>query len=406
MTEQTFRAIRVTEHVYWVGAIDWAVRDFHGYTTPRGSTYNAFLVLAEKVTLIDTVKPPFKNELLSRIASVIDPQSIDYIVSNHSEMDHSGCLPDVIEVTKPEKVFASKMGVRALKSHFRGIGEITAVADGETISLGNMSLIFAESRMLHWPDSMVSFLPEEKILFSQDAFGMHLATSERFADEIDPSILEYEGAKYYANILLPYSKLIPKFAEKLMKLGTPGETIRIIAPDHGPIWRNDLNTIISWYGKWAAQEPTNKAIVVYDTMWNSTAKMARAIEEGLEAEGTSVKVLPLNSCDRSMIATEVLGAGALVVGSPTLNNALFPTVSDVMCYLKGLRPANLIGAAFGSYGWSGESVKLLNEILTEMKVDLVSEGVRALYVPDETALAECRALGRAVAEKLRQRVGQ
>ena len=408
MTDKPFEAVQITERVYWVGAIDWGVRDVHGYTTPRGTTYNAFLVLADKITLIDTVKGTFKNELLCRISSVIDPQKIDYIVSNHAEMDHSGCLPEIIQATKPEKVFASKMGVQALKQHFQGLDNLVAVTEGETLSLGNMHLIFAESRMLHWPDSMVCFLPEEKILFSQDAFGMHLATSERFADEVDHSTLKYECEKYYANILLPFSKLVPKLAEKITKFGTPGESLQIIAPDHGPVWRTpeDVKWVLSLYQRWAAQKPNNKAVVVYDTMWHSTARMARAIEDGLVAAGTPVSLLPLASCDRSRIATEVLEAGALIVGSPTLNRELFPTVADVLCYLKGLKPENLIGAAFGSYGWSGEATKIISDILTEMKVELVAEPVRSLYVPNEEVLLQCHQLGKTVAQKLQERVAE
>lgn len=394
-----FKAARVTDHVYWVGAIDWSIRDFHGYLTSRGSTYNAYLILADKITLIDTVKAPFKEEMLSRIASVIDPGDITYIISNHSEMDHSGCLPEVIQAVKPEKVFASVMGANALAEHFHLDREIVAVKDGESISLGNMNLSFVETRMLHWPDSMFTYLAEDGVLFSQDAFSMHLASSERFDDEISDDILDYEAAKYFANILLPLSTPVSKLLEKIGGLDI---TMRIVATDHGPIWRKDVNRIVELYSRWAAQKPTKKAVVAYDTMWQSTAMMARAIGEGLKAGGADAKLMPLRACHRSDVATEILDAGALLVGSPTLNNNLFPTVADALTYLKGLKPRNLIGAAFGSYGWSGEAVGQVEDVLRGMKVDLIGESIKVKYVPDDEALAQCYSQGMLVAEKLRE----
>jgi flavorubredoxin len=397
---QAFQAARVTDSVYWVGAIDWAIRDFHGYLTSRGTSYNAYLILADKITLIDTVKAPFVDEMLRRIGSLIDPTDIAYIVSNHAEMDHSGGLPATIETVGPEKVFASAKGVDALSEHYHLDREVVPVGTGESLSLGNMKLSFVETRMLHWPDSMFSYLDEGGVLFSQDAFGMHLASSERFADEIAPDILEYEGAKYYANILLPLSSLVIKLLQQVPELGLD---IKIIAPDHGPIWREDIGNILDSYAQWAQQTPTKKAVVVYDTMWQSTALMARAIGEGLRAGGAIPRLMPLRAAHRSDVATEILDAGALVVGSPTMNSNIFPTVADALTYLKGLKPRNLVGAAFGSYGWSGEAVGQIEEVLTQMKVDLAAEGLRVKYVPDDDALAQCHALGQRVAERLNER---
>jgi flavorubredoxin len=398
-----FKAAKVTESVYWVGAIDWGIRNFHGYQTSRGTTYNAFLVLADKVTLIDTVKAPFRDEMLSRIASVMDPKDIRYIVSDHSEMDHTGALPDTINIIEPEKVFASNMGAKALSEHFQLSQEITAVQDGEQVALGNMNLTFVETRMLHWPDSMFSYLSEEDILFSQDGFGMHLATLERFDDEIDDEVLEYEAAKYYANILLPYSPLVAKIPAKLEQMGIRPT---VIAPDHGPIWRKDLTKIVKLYGKWAAQQPGNKAVVVYDTMWQSTDLMARAVADGLSQGGSQVKLMPLQSCHRSDVATELLGAGAIVVGSPTLNSNMFPTVADVLTYLRGLKPQNLVGAAFGSYGWNEAATRQIEEVLTSMKVELVSKAVTVKYVPNGDDLMRCYDLGIQIAEALKGRIHQ
>ena len=395
-----YEAVKISDKVYWVGAIDWVIRDFHGYTTKRGSTYNAYLILADKATLIDTVKAPFKDEMLSRISSVIEPEKIDYIVSNHSEMDHSGSLKAVISEISPEKVFASEMGTKALKEHF-GLEGILPLKSGEKLSLGNMELTFLETRMLHWPDSMFSYLPEEKLLFSQDAFGMHLATDERFADEIKEDILDYEASTYYANILLPYSPLVLKLLDEVEKSGLE---IDIIAPDHGPVWRKDLGWILDRYRMWAEQKPTEKAVVLFDTMWHSTEMMARAIEEGLVAGGARVKVMSMASSHRSDVAYELLDAGGLIAGSPTLNNNIFPTMADVLTYLKGLRPANLIGAAFASYGWGGESAAQLNAILSEMKVELVSEPLKVKYVPNEEDLSRCFDLGVNIAKKLKEAV--
>jgi flavorubredoxin len=394
-----YKAVKLTDRVYWVGAIDWTIRDFHGYTTRRGSTYNAYLIMADKITLVDTVKAPFKEELFSRIASVVNPKDIQIIVSNHSEMDHSGSLADTIELVDPEKVVASTMGAKTLQDLFHLDREIISVKDGDALSLGNMELRFLETRMLHWPDSMFSYLPEEEILFSQDAFGMHLASSERFDDEIDPAILKYEGATYFANILLPYAPLITRL---IGRVAASGMTFKYIAPDHGPVWRKDIGGIVGKYAAWAAQKPTPKAVVVYGTMWHSTERMARAISEGLAAGGAIAKCMSMDVFHRSDVAYEVLDAGALVVGSSTLNNNMLPQIADVLTYLKGLRPVNLRGASFGSYGWSGEAPGQITDILKEMKIEVMAEPIKVQHVPREDDLARCYALGGDMALQLRR----
>ena len=397
---QPFSAIKISRHVYWVGAIDWTIRNFHGYATHRGSTYNAYLVMGEKPVLVDTVKKPFLSEMMARIASVVPPDKIETILSNHAEMDHTGALPETIERVKPKQVFASPNGVKALENHFHWNRELTPVKDGETLTLGDRTLAFVMTPMLHWPDSMFTYLPEDKLLFSQDAFGMHLASTERFADRIDADVLKCEAASYYANILLPLSKFVARLIEKLPTLDL---AIEIVAPDHGPIWRKDLDRIIGWYADWSAQKPTRKAVIIYDTMWGSTDLMARTIAEGLLEGGSSVKVLRMTETHRSDVAAEILDAGAILVGSPTLNNNIFPTLGDVLTYLKGLKPANRIGAVFGSYGWSGEAVKLLGQWLSDMQIEVVAEPVKSRFAPDESVLAQCRALGRTVAQTLQQR---
>lgn len=402
-TVDFYKAVKITDRVWWVGAIDWNIRDFHGYTTRRGSTYNAYLVMADKITLMDTVKAPFREEMLSRIASVVDPREIRYIVSNHSEMDHTGCLPEIIDMIRPEKVFASPMGVKTLQELFHHRAEIVPLKDGSRLSLGNATLDFLETRMLHWPDSMFSYLQEDRLLFSQDGFGMHLATSERFDDEIEPAILEFEAATYFANILLPYS---PQVLKLLERVAASGLAIDVIAPDHGPVWRKDLKGILGRYGRWAAQKPEAKAVVVYATMWKSTEKMARAVAEGLADGGLRVKLMNMDEVHRSDVVYETLEAGAICAGSPTLNNNLLPQMADVLTYLKGLRPANLLGCAFGSYGWSGESAKQVQEYLEDTKMNIVGEAIRAKHVPDRDTLARCFEQGRQVAAAVKEAVSQ
>ncbi len=398
-----FKAVKLTENVYWVGAIDWAIRDFHGYSTGRGTTYNAYLILSEKVTLIDTVKKPFFEEMMMRISSVIDPSEIEIIVSNHSELDHTGSLQQTMAAVKPDKVYASPMGSRALAAHFHWEEDpIEVVKTGESIDLGNMTIDIIETRMLHWPDSMVSYLPAEKVLFSQDGFGMHLASTERFDDELPLSVLESEARKYYANILLPFSPLVTALIGNLGKMELE---IDLLCPDHGPVWRSSIDWILGKWASWAQKKPCPKAVVIYDTMWNSTRSMAEAVTEGLTLEGVSSIVMPLRASHISDIAAEVLEASALIVGSPTINGRIFPSVAECMNYLGGLKPGNLVGAAFGSYGWSGEAVKELNGLLEGMKVELVSEGLRTVYVPDEQVLEESVNLGRSVGLRLREICG-
>lgn len=395
----TFNAIKITDHVYWVGALDSELRDFHGYSTSRGSTYNAYLILGNEPVLIDTVKAPFYDEMMARISSVIEPQKIKYIISNHAEMDHSGCLPQAVNMIKPKQIFASPTGVQALIAHLHCNFAITPVANEEELILGDSRFEFLETRMLHWPDSMFTFYANDGALFSQDAFGMHFATQQLFAANHEREILHAEAAKYYANILMPYSSLVLKLLEKFSALDLP---LKVIAPDHGPVWntKSDMEWIIDLWRTWAMQQKTNKALVVYDTMWHSTALMAKAIAEGLNQGGAIAKMLPLSGSHRSDIATEILTAKALVVGSPTINQQMFPTIADVLCYLKGLQPKNLVGQVFGSYGWGGEALPLLHKELEIMKVNFIGKPVAVKYVPTEKDLALCYDLGCQIAQAM------
>jgi len=381
----------IKENVYWVGAVDWNIRDFHGYSTYKGTTYNAYLVMDDKTTLFDTVKGGFKDDLLYHVGEVTDPEKIDYIVVNHVELDHSGCLPEIIDIVKPEKVFCSPMGEKALNTHFhRPDWPLEVVKSGDTLRLGQKTVTFLETRMLHWPDSMFSYIGEDKLLISSDAFGQHYASTERFADEISDGEILAHAAKYYANILNLFS---PNVQKLLQKVGELGLEIDMIAPDHGLIWRKDPGLILNAYDRWSKRETTNKALVIYDSMWRSTAKMAQAIGGAIAREGVSVRMFDLAVNHRSDIMTEVLEARALVFGSPTLNNGMLPRMADFLCYLKGLRPKGKVGAAFGSFGWSGEAVKHMNNAMGEMEIELVDDGLKVKNVPTEEDFVKCKELG-------------
>jgi flavorubredoxin len=392
------KPIEIAKDIYWVGAVDWNIRDFHGYSTYMGTTYNAFLVVDEKITLIDTVKKEFAHELLTSISQIVDPKKIDYVISNHTEMDHSGGLARVMHYIGEDKpLFCSKMGERNLAQHFPQKWDYRPMEDGSELNIGKRTLTFFETRMLHWPDSMFTYSKNEKILFSSDAFGQHYAGQERFDDEIGDAVILPHAKKYYANILLLYAPLILKLIDKVTKMALP---IKMICPDHGIMWRKDPGKIISAYGKWSGQAPTRKAVIVYDTMWHSTQTMAEAIADGLIQEKVNTKVMCLKNFHRSEVMTEVLDAGAVLVGSPTLNNGLFPTVSDFLTYMGGLKPKNKVAVGFGSYGWSGESVKLIHEAFEKMGFKTVDQGLKVQYVPDENALESCRVLGKNVADAL------
>ncbi len=399
----TLSAIPVAPNLYWVGAIDWAVRNFHGYTTHRGTTYNAYLILDDKVTLFDTVKKGFEHEMFARIASVIEPSKIDYLISNHAEPDHSGTIRETIALVKPEKVFASTMGEKALVRHYGDLGcPVTAVKDGERLSLGKRTVQFFETRMIHWPDSMFSYLVEDRILISQDAFGMHLATTERFDDELPWEVLEKMSADYYANIITLYS---PQVAKLLDKVTAAGLSFSMVLPDHGPIWRNmvQFGRMLENYRKWSARKLSRKAVVLYDTMWKATERMAAAVVDGLREGGVRTEVIALSSSSRSDVASAMLDAAALVAGTPTLNNDLFPSLSDALTYVRGLKFATPLGAVFGSYGWSGEGTVKAKEYLASMGITVLGE-VKAQYAPDREALEACRRLGMTVAAKVKETI--
>ena len=393
--KQNLKAVQVAPHIWHVGATDWNVRNFHGYLTNRGSTYNAFLIMDEKITLIDAVKAPFADELLARIASVVDPEKIDYVVSNHSEPDHTGALPRILEAVKPEKLFASVAGAKTLKAYY-GIDALP-VKTGDTLELGAGKLSFIDTKMLHWPDSMIGYYDADKALFSQDAFGMHLAGSKVWADEYDGSILEQEARKYFANIL---NFQAPKVIALLDSLPSLNLDIEFVFPDHGPSWRGDWSWIADLYRDCAEQKPRKHALVAYSTMWNSTRILADAIADGIRGRGVEVTVADLAVNDRSAIMTEVANSGIVAFGAPTMNNRMYPAMADVLCYVRGLRPQNKLGFAFGSFGWSGEGAKQIAAELEAMGMEQVVEPLQVKYMPTPEELEKARAAGVALADAL------
>lgn len=398
--KESFIAKKISDNVFWVGAIDKELREFHGYSTSRGTTYNAFLILGEKPVLIDTVKPSFFSEMMERIKSVIDPKKIRYIISNHAELDHSGSMLSAVNEINPEKIFATILGAQALEEHFNCNLNIERIKDGEEVTLGDITLKFLETKMLHWPDSMFTYFTKDKILFTQDCFGMHFATDKLFAKENKRETIHYESMKYFANILTPFSDFVKKTLSSLNHLNLD---IQILAPDHGPLWNThrDIEWIMNLWDKWSQQTPSKKAIITYDTMWESTAKMAEAIASGIDKRNVSVKIIPISNSNRSDIATELLESGALIIGSPTLNRQIFPTIADLTCYLKGLRPKNKFGQVFGSYGWSGDSIKILEQEMTNMNIELFGKPIKTKYVPNKDCLKECVTLGQNISEKLK-----
>lgn len=396
-----FKPVEIADGIFSVGCRDWDIRDFHGYSTYEGTSYNAFLILDEKSVLIDTVKKEFADELLDNIAKIIDPCKIDLVISNHTEMDHSGALPHFMQrIGQDKTVLCSKMGFKNLKAHYHTDLNLKAVENGETLSLGRRRLTFLETKMLHWPDSMFTYLADEGILFSSDAFGQHYAGDCAFDDEIGDAVMDH-AAKYYANILLNYS---PKVQALLKSVTDAGLDFKMICPDHGVIWRDDPGKIIEAYDRWSRQVTEKKAVILFDTMWHSTAKMAREVAKGIESVDVKVRLMNTRKCHRSDIMTEVLDAKALIAGSPTLNNGIFPVLADVMTYIKGLKPQNRMAAAFGSYGWSGEAVKILNETFETMKMEIVHDGLRVQYVPEPSDLEACFEMGKTIGLKIIQAV--
>lgn len=385
------------KNVYWVGAVDWGIRHFHGYelSTHRGTTYNTYLICDEKTVLVDTVWGPFQNQLIENIRQIVDPAKIDLVVANHAEMDHSGGLPAVMRIAPEATVVVSQRGAESIPGHYHQDWKFQTVKTGDKLSIGKNELIFVEAPMLHWPDSMFTYLTGQNILLPNDAFGQHYATANRFNDQVDQEELYQEALKYYANILTPFSDLVIKKIDQVLALGLP---VDMIAPSHGVIWRKDPLQIVKKYQQWAAQKPEPRAVVIYDTMWEGTRKMAEAIGDGLTDAGVDHKILHAVVTDRNDLLVEIFRAKTIILGSPTLNNSVLPTMAPLLYDLKGLKFKNKLGAAFGCYGWSGEAVKVIEELFAQAKIPLVREGMRCKWQPRAEDLELCRSFGREAGE--------
>lgn len=387
--------VELKKGIYWVGAIDWNVRDFHGYSTPFGTTYNAYLILDEKNVLVDTVKAPFYLEMLGRISEILNPSKIDFIVSNHVEMDHSGSLPQIVERIGNPTVITSERGKKGLEKHYQRAMNFKVVKTGEAIPIGQRTLTFVEAPMLHWPDSMFTYLKEDRVLLPNDAFGQHFASCQRFEDEVGDEVMKH-AAKYYANILWPLAPLILKKVDEVVKMGIP---IDMIGPSHGLIWRKDPNRIIQAYVEWSQGKVGRKILVIYDTMWGSTESIAKAILKGLIEEGAEAKLLHIRSNHRSDIIAEMLEAKGVLLGSPTLNNGMFPTMGDFLTYMKGLRPKGKFFGLFGSHGWGGGAVKEMRKHLEQEKFEVWEKELSVQYLPDQDELKRAIQFGREFARK-------
>lgn len=392
--------LEVLKNIFWVGAVDWNVRHFHGfsYSTQRGTSYNSYLIVDNKIALVDTVKHTFSSEMIEKIKEIIDPSKIDYIIVNHVESDHSGSIKEVLKLAPNAILVGTEKCKEGLEKHYFGNWKFQTVKTGDTLNLGDRTLTFLEAPMLHWPDTMFTYIEKDALLLSNDGFGQHLATSKRFDDEVDQNVLMWEAAKYYANILWLYSSVVIRKIEEVQKLGLK---IEIIAPSHGVIWRKDPMKIITSYLKWAKGEAEKKAIIVYDTMWESTEKMAKAILEGITGEGIEAKLYRLPVSDEGDIIGELLETKGILVGSATINNGILPTVAPFLREMEGLRPRNKIAAAFGSYGWGGGATATIEKTLKSAGMEIAAPAITVKWVPNKEELKKCYEYGRDFAKKVK-----
>ena len=386
----------IKEGIHWVGAVDWNIRNFHGYVTHRGTTYNAYLIVDDKIALVDTVKEHFFPEMMRRIKEVVDPREVDYLISNHTEPDHSGSITKFLEVAEDVELVASNLGVKGLRSYYGEDLKVTSISEKPSLSLGRRTLIFVPIPMVHWPDSMVTYIPEDKLLLSNDAFGQHLATSKRFDDEVDQAVLMQEAETYYANIVMPLWMSVGRAFKSL-----EGLEIDMIAPSHGVIWRGDPGMILEAYQRWVEGVSKRKVVVVYDTMWGSTERVAKALVEGVAAEGVEVKLHRLSETHNSDVIADLLEARAVLVGSPTLNNGLFPSVASFLAYMKGLKPRKKLGATFGSYGWGGGAKRAAEAELKAAGVEVIDSDLDFIYRPMEEELEKAVDFGRDIGRKVK-----
>ncbi len=394
-------SFKITEKVTWVGKIDWDLKKFHGeeYSTNRGSSYNAYLIKDQKTVLIDTVWMPYDNEFVANLKKEIDLNAIDYIIANHSEIDHSGSLPELMKEIPNTPIYCTKNGARMLKAHHHQDWNFVEVKTGDTLDLGQNKLVFVEAPMLHWPDSMFTYLTGENILFSNDAFGQHFASELMYNDKVDQGELFQEAIKYYANILTPFSHHVVKKIEEVVGFNLP---VNMICPSHGIIWRDDPLQIVNQYMTWAKDYQENQITLIYDTMWDSTRKMAEAIAAGIKSvdQDVTIKILNCSKHDKNDVITDIFKSKAILFGSSTINNGILAASASILEMVKGLKFKNKGAAAFGSYGWSGESVKIIEEHLQGSGFNILLPGLKELWVPDETSIERCKQFGVDFAKKI------
>lgn len=391
----------INEKVSWVGKIDWELRQFHGYeySVDRGSSYNSYLIRDEKTVLIDTVWKPFAKEFVSNLKKEINLKEIDYIVMNHAESDHSGALPELMHEIPDTPIYCTSNGIKTIKGHYHEDWNFIPVKTGDKLNIGENDLMFIEAKMLHWPDSMFTYMTNDNILFSNDAFGQHYASEYMYNDLVDPDELYREATKYYANILNPFSLLVKRKIDELLKLNIP---VDMICPSHGIIWRKDPLQIVKHYIEWADEYQENQISIIYDTMWDGTRRMAEAIAQGIKSidDETNIKLYNTSKTDKNDVMTEVFKSKAIILGSPTVNGSILTSMAAITDMLKGLKFKNKKAAAFGAYGWSGESVKLLTSHLDDAGFELVNQGIREMWNPDDDALIRCKEFGAEFAQSL------
>ncbi len=390
--------VRIKNNVYWVGKVDWELRHFHGseYSTHRGSTYNSYLIREQKTALVDTVWAPYAKEYVGKLEKTVDLKKIDYIIANHGEVDHSGALPALMHRIPDTPIYCTAAGAKSIKGQYHRDWNFKVVKTGDRLSLGSKEIVFIEAPMLHWPDSMFCYLTGDNILFSNDAFGQHYATERLYNDLVDQAELYAESIKYYANILAPFSPLVVKKIEEVLALNLP---LDMICTSHGVIWRDDPARIVRQYLEWAKNYRENQITIVYDTMWDATRAMAGAIADGVrEADGkVVVKLYNASKTDRNDIITEVFRSKAVLVGSPTVNRGVMSSLAGLLEEIRGLGFKDKKAAAFGTYGWSGESVKMLEDMLKHAGFEVREGGPRVLWNPDGEAIGRCRDFGRQIA---------
>lgn len=391
--------MEICNGVYSVGVVDWNLRTFHGhtYTAKRGSTYNAYLILDEKIALVDMVYGPFAEELIDNIKQVVPLEKIDYIIANHLEPDHTGAFPQILKLMPKAKIFGTEKCKEGLYRYYYTNWDFQTVKTQGKLKLGRKTLTFIEAAMIHWPDSMFTYCPEEGLLLPNDAFGQHYATSERFDDETDDCALMDEAAKYYANILWPLSAVISKKIEEIQKMNIP---IKMIAPSHGVIWRRNPQKIIDAYLSWAKNEAKPKVVVIYETMWGATEKMARKISEGITDSGINVKLFDVALSDRSEMIKEMLDSKGFIFGSSTHDNGMLPNFAGFLQFVKGIKPKNRVGSAFGSYGWAGGAIKEIEDALKQTGIELAQPSLSVKYNPDENEIKRCYEYGKEFADKI------